>query len=128
PGDDARPVAPAAAALGNSTARCGYQAAISIAKNLPLVLVVCGRHDVAENFERALHRSNPGLAIFYRRRRNDFGHRLTEPRDSNRLLRCANLFQQSQALGFELRDGDFLHTFPLWSFYHTMVILSDYSM
>src|SRR5713101_3096926 len=114
-GDDARPVVPTAADLESSTAKCAYQAAVSIAKDLPLVVVVRRRHNVAQDFKRPLHRSDPCRTIFYRRRWNDFGHWLTKPRDPNRLFRGPNLFQQSETLGFEFRDGDFLHNVSWWS-------------
>src|SRR5208337_1129137 len=120
PEDNGRRVAQAAADLENSTTKCVYLATVSIAENLPLVLVVRRRHDVAENFEGALHRSDPGRTIFDRRRRKDFGHWLTKPRDSNRLFRGANLFQHGETLGLEFRNGYFLHGLSL------IVILSYY--
>src|ERR1700688_1252816 len=101
PGDSVRRAGQAFAVLENSTTRCVYPEAASIAQNLPLIFIVRWRHDVAQNFERALHRSDPGLAILYRRRRNDFRHRLAKARDSDRLLRGANLLQHGKALGFE---------------------------
>ena len=54
--------------------------------------------------------------------RNDFGHWFAEPRDANRLLRGANLFEQSEALGFEFRDGHFLH--DLSSSGHSIILWS----
>src|ERR1700680_2576985 len=109
------PIIGAVSDLAESRARCACPAAVSIAQNLPLVLVVSRRNDVSENFEGALHRSNPGCTVFYGRRRYDFRHWLAKPGDADRFLRRTDPFEHGETLGFEFRDGDFLHNFSLWS-------------
>src|ERR1700704_2448574 len=58
------PIVGAVSDLAESRARCACRAAVSIAQDLPLVLVVGRRNNIANDLEGVLHRSDPGSAFF----------------------------------------------------------------
>ena len=65
--------------------------------------------DVTQDFSSPSHTPESASFALFGRWRHDFGYRLTEAGNSNRLARLANLFQDAEALGFEYGDGYILH-------------------
>src|ERR1700676_1420554 len=109
------PIIGAVSDLAESRARCACPAAVSIAQDLPLVLVVGRRKNIANDLEGVLHRSNPGRALFYQGGRHDLSDGFSKARYPDRFPRRTNPLEYGEAIRFEFRDGDFLHNFSLWS-------------
>jgi hypothetical protein len=71
--------------------------------------------DVAHNFYRSRHAAQPSLSALFRGGRDNFSHGLAEARDADRFAGFAYLFEDREAIGFELGDGNFLHKFLVYT-------------
>src|SRR6266566_6286756 len=102
-----------------STARCAYPAEASFSKGFPVFLTTNRANNIAKDLGSASHASQPPSGSFSRRRGNDLRDGLSEAGHADRLAGFAHLFEDAEALGLELRDGDLFHVF-----FYTMV--NDY--
>ena len=103
-----------------SKAKCGYREAISLAPRFPIVETSSRADNIADYFDSTLHAAEPSIWPWLWCRGYNFGDGLSEASHTNWLTSLTDLFEDAEALGFELGDGDFLHVqIVLWS--ETMV-------
>src|SRR5215472_2545249 len=80
---------------------------LTILSRFPLRDVADRPDNVSQNLHGAGSSSQANLLLCTDR--TDFGDRLSEACDEDRLASLADFFENRQAGGFELRDRDFLH-------------------
>ena len=96
----------------NRTAALEPDGALSfrrLAQGLPLIFVAGWRDNIAHNFYRVFHRAKSVPRAWLRRHRHDFRYGFSESDNADRLPRPLHLLEQREAIGPELRDGDFFH-------------------
>jgi hypothetical protein len=112
--DHPEPVPPAGA---NSKSKCECREGGSRVKDVPILLIACGRDNVANNAGGPGHRAEPIFFLCFRGRRHNLGDGLAKLGDADGPAGLADALEEREAGRLKFRDRYFVHNTS--SVYHS---------